>query len=223
MKNIICLLLLLSICFTIGCTRDNYDEPKSFLSGQIVYEGRPLNLRGTGDAISLQLYQHGYDYFNPISVFVGQDGTFSASLFDGEYLLVTRDGNGPWVNSRDSMKIAVKGNTKIELNVTPYFVVSDDNISMSGNQLTASCSIKQIVSTAKIQHVTLLLNKTQFVDDMNYIFRKEFDNPSIGQMNQTVDLSGNSEIAKAKALFGRICVRTQGTDQGIYSPVIRLK
>lgn len=223
MKHIIYLLLIVNICFTVGCTKDNYDAPTSSLSGQIVYEGKPVNVRGTGDAVVLQLYQHGYDFFNPITVYVGQDGTFTATLFDGEYLLVTRDGNGPWVNSRDSMQVAVKGNTKIELKVTPYFMISNENISLSGSQLSASCAISKIVSTADIANVTLLLNKTQFVDDIYNIYRSDLTNPVAGTASWNVDLSDNSEIAKAKALFGRICVKATGADQGIYSPVIRLR
>lgn len=215
--------IFLLLGFWVSCSKDNYDEPKSVLKGRIVYDNTTLQLRGTGEAVTLQLYQHGYDYFNPINIFVSQDGTFSATLFDGDYLLVTKDGNGPWVNNRDSMMIALKGNTEIEFNVTPYFMIENDQISLSGNNLNASFSIKRIVETSNISNVMILLNKTQFVDDINNIYRQEVTDPKIGENSVTVDLSENPDVAKAKALFARICIRAQNADQGLYSPVIRLK
>ncbi|WP_352422874.1 DUF3823 domain-containing protein [Proteiniphilum sp.] len=224
MKNIEKLLILLCLgCIIASCAKDNYDAPNSFLSGKIVFEGTPLNLRGTGGAVGLQLYQHGYDYFNPINVFVGQDGSFSATLFDGDYLLVKRDGNGPWVNSRDSLKISVKGNTAVDLDVTPFFMISDDNISMNGSKINASFTINQIVNTAKISNVLLLLNNTQFVDDINNIFRKEYSDLSVGPVDIEADISNNTGVTNAKALFGRVCVWTEGADQGIYSEIVHLK
>ena len=89
-SNIFSVILLL-VLFS-GCGKDNFDAPESKLVGRVTYQGQALNLRGTGEAVQLQLYQDGYEKNDPISVFVGQDGTFSALLFDGEYRLTTRDG-----------------------------------------------------------------------------------------------------------------------------------
>jgi hypothetical protein len=206
-----------------GCSKDNYDKPESFLTGRIVYENTPLNLRGTGQAIVLQMYQHGYAYFNPINIYVGQDGSFSAALFNGDYLLVTRDGNGPWVNSRDSVKISIKGHTSIDLEVTPYFTISDENISVSGSKLNISFHLRQVVPAANISRVMLLLNNTQFVDDINNIFRRDFADVKTGSVLLEMDIPTNSGMSDIKALFARICVWAEGADQGIYSSVIRLK
>ena len=98
-SNIFSVILLL-VLFS-GCGKDNFDAPESKLVGRVTYQGQALNLRGTGEAVQLQLYQDGYEKNDPISVFVGQDGTFSALLFDGEYRLTTRVGNGPWVRNRE--------------------------------------------------------------------------------------------------------------------------
>ena len=89
-----------------SCGLDNYDAPESLLQGKIVYQGRPLGLRSTSGAIQLQLYQDGYAKRDPIPVYVNQEGEFSAKLFEGDYKLVTRDGNGPWVNSRDTLEVS---------------------------------------------------------------------------------------------------------------------
>ncbi|MDR0393912.1 MAG: DUF3823 domain-containing protein [Tannerella sp.] len=224
MKNI-SNILSIGLFFVIltGCGKDNFDEPTSTLTGKIVYNGEAIQVRGTGEAIQLQLYQDGYALKDPITVYVGQEGTFSAKLFDGEYKLVTRDNNGPWVNSRDTLIVNVKGRTNIEVNVTPYFTISGTQISISGNTMNASLTINRIVSTAEISRVVLVLSKTQFVDDANNIFRKDITGITAGAETLTADLSGNNDVANAKTLYGRVAVHTNGADQAIYSPVVKLK
>ena len=220
-SNIFSVILLL-VLFS-GCGKDNFDAPESKLVGRVTYQGQALNLRGTGEAVQLQLYQDGYEKNDPISVFVGQDGTFSALLFDGEYRLTTRDGNGPWVNSHESMTVKLNGHTEVNLEVTPYFTISNEQLSVSGSAVNASFTINQIVPDAKISRVMLLLSKTQFADDVNNLFRQDFSDVAPGSVNLSADISGNTEIAKAKALYARVGVLANGADQAIYSPVVRLK
>ena len=52
-------MVLLLVIFT-SCGKDNYDAPESTLSGTVTYQGTALQLRGTGEAVQLQLYQDGY-------------------------------------------------------------------------------------------------------------------------------------------------------------------
>ncbi|MDD4515772.1 DUF3823 domain-containing protein [Massilibacteroides sp.] len=206
-----------------GCGKDNYDEPGSTLIGKITYNGESLHLRGTGEAIRLQLYQDGYAKRDPISVYVGQDGDFSAVLFPGEYKLVTRDGNGPWVNTRDTVVVNLKGTATVELEVTPFFTVSGENLTVSSTAMNASFTINQIVPTAKIQRAMLILSKTQFADDVNNLFRKDFSDISVGTVSLSADISGNADVANAEALYARVGVQAVGADQAIYSEVVRLR
>lgn len=216
-------MVLLLVIFT-SCGKDNYDAPESTLSGTVTYQGTALQLRGTGEAVQLQLYQDGYAKHDPIAVFVGQDGKFSAKLFDGTYKLVTREGNGPWLNNRDTTVVSLKGSTEIKLEVTPYFLISNASLSLSGNTMNASFTINQIVPSATIEKVYLLLSKTQFADDVNNLFRKDITGVTTGSVNLTADLGDNAaEISKAKALFARVGVLANGSDQAIYSEVVRLK
>lgn len=217
------LLIVIATFAFSGCGLDNYDAPQSHLRGKIIYNGETIGLRGTGEAVQLQLYQDGYQLRDHISVYVGQEGTFEALLFDGEYKLVTRNQNGPWVNSRDTMVINVKGTTDIELKVTPFFTISNENLSLNGSVLNASFTVNQIVNTAKIDYVTLLLSKTSFVDDVSNFVRRDFGGQEAGNINLSADLSGNNDLATSKTLFARVGVRTIGADQAIYSKVIRLK
>ncbi len=224
MKRYNYILSIIIIVFAMSsCGLDNYDAPKSQLRGKITYNGESVGLRGTGEAVQLQLYQDGYQLRDHISVYVGQDGAFEALLFDGEYKLVTRNQNGPWVNSRDTMTVNVKGFTEIELNVTPFFTISNENIILNGSVLNASFTVNQIVNTAVIDYVTLLLGKTSFVDDVSNFVRKDFGDQEAGNINLSTDLSGNNDLITAKTLFARVGVRTVGTDQAIYSKVFRLK
>lgn len=220
-SNIFSVILLL-VLFS-GCGKDNFDAPESKLFGRVTYQGQALNLRGTGEAVQLQLYQDGYEKNDPISVFVGQEGTFSALLFDGEYRLTTRDGNGPWVNSHESVTVNLNGHAELNFEVTPYFTISNEQLSVSGSAMNASFTINQIVSEAKISRVMLLLSKTQFADDVNNLFRQDFSDVTPGSVNLSADISGNTEIVKAKALYARVGVLANGADQAIYSPVVRLK
>lgn len=220
-SNIFSVILLLVLFF--GCGKDNFDAPESKLVGRVTYQGQALNLRGTGEAVQLQLYQDGYEKNDPISVFVGQEGTFSALLFDGEYRLTTRDGNGPWVNSHESVTVNLNGHAEVNFEVTPYFTISNEQLSVSGSAMNASFTINQIVSDAKISRVMLLLSKTQFADDVNNLFRQDFSDVTPGSVNLSADISGNTEIVKAKALYARVGVLANGADQAIYSPVVRLK
>ena len=206
-SNIFSVILLL-VLFS-GCGKDNFDAPESKLVGRVTYQGQALNLRGTGEAVQLQLYQDGYEKNDPISVFVGQDGTFSALLFDGEYRLTTRDGNGQWVNNHES--------------VTVNLMISNEQLSVTGSAMNASFMINRIVPDAKISRVMLLLSKTQFADDVNNLYRQDFSDVVPGSVNLSADISGNTEIVKAKALYARVGVLANGADQAIYSPVVRLK
>ena len=189
----------------------------------VTYEGQTVRLKGTNGGIQLQLYQDGYDKHDPITVYAGQDGEFQAVLFDGEYKLVTKDKNGPWVNSRDTIYVTVKGTTDCEVKVTPYFMISEEDITMADNTVTATCNVNQIVDGAKIGQAMLLVSKTSFVDEATNIARQNKANVTAGKVDFSLDVSSNANVKAAKALYGRIGVKPQGADQAIYSQVFRLK
>lgn len=223
MKYIIYLVLI--FWWLTGCGLDNYDEPSSTLSGQITYEGEPVRLRGTGEAVQLQLYQDGYELDAPIPVYVKQDGSFEAELFDGVYKLVTRDQNGPWVNSRDTTLVTLDGETQISLEVTPYFTISDVSLTLEGEaRLRGSFTIGRVSPDARVEYAMLLIAKTTFVDDVVNLERIDISDPAAGSSIQlSLDASGNENVVNSKALFARVGVRTVGADQAIYSEVVQVR
>lgn len=214
--------LLLVVLFT-SCGLDNYDEPESLLTGKVVYKGEAVQVRGTDERVRLQLFQDGYPNYTPIDVFVGQDGSFSAMLFNGDYKMVTRDNNGPWVNSRDTIHFSVKGNTVQNMEVTPYFMISNPDMKLADKKVTATFTIDQIVDGREIEYAAIVLNRTQFVDVDIRLQRQDFsgNDVKVGTVSYTIDL--NNEASKSATLYGRICVKTRNTDEGIYSAPFRLK
>lgn len=215
--------IIIGVALLTACGFDNYDEPQSTLQGRITYQGEALGLRGTGEAIQLQLYQDGYDLRDHITVYVKQDGTFQALLFDGEYKLVTRNQNGPWVNARDTVVVNLRGSTNVEVEVIPYFTISNESLTLNGSVLNANFTVNQIVNTAEIEYVSLLVGNTNFVDDVSNIARLDFQGEDPGALSLSMDMSGNNSFTSARYLYARVGVRAVGADQAIYSQVVQLK
>ena len=84
-KFIFLILLALVNSFT-SCKKDNYSEPGSFLTGKIAYNDGAINVEY--DKVNLQIWQPGFGKLNYIACAIGQDGSFSSLLFDGDYKLV---------------------------------------------------------------------------------------------------------------------------------------
>jgi len=148
----------------VGCEYDNYEAPKSTLSGRVVYEGKTVAVRNNGP--QLELWQDGYALRSAIPVYFNQDGTFAVSLFDGEYKLV-RKGDSPWLQqAADTILVEVKGNTIIDVPVTPYFTVTNESFKKNNNSITANFTVNKIVSTANLEYVRLYLGKSILTDQV---------------------------------------------------------
>lgn len=224
MRKILNIALLATLVTVSSCGLDNYDAPESKLSGRVVYNGEPIGVRGTGEAVQLQLYQDGYELRNPIPVYVKQDGTFEAKLFDGEYKLVTRDNNGPWVNTRDTTVINVRGSANVDIEVTPLFTVSNVDLALSGSNLNASFQINQIAPDWDIDYAMVLLGRTAFVDDVSYSLRVDIEDAAPGaSLTEVLSLAANKDFNNGSPLFARVGVRAVGKDQAIYSQVVKIR
>lgn len=220
--SISCFSLLCAI-FITSCGLDNYEEPKSSLLGKVVYNGQVIGVRGTSGAVQLQLYQDGYEKRDPIPVYVGQDGTYKASLFNGQYKLITKSGNGPWQSRQDTLLVDVSGTTTCDVSVTPYLLLTKESVSLSGNKVDASATLEKVVASSAASSLLLLVGKTAFVDEGTYIARQEVKNPEAGMVSLSLDLKENKEAASAKILYARIGVKATEADQYIYTPVIKIR
>ncbi|MCI0920915.1 DUF3823 domain-containing protein [Sphingobacterium rhinopitheci] len=223
MKKILIITTLLSVLL-VGCGKDNYDEPTSVIRGKVTYNGKAIGVRGTAEVIQLQLYQDGYQLKDHIPVYVGQDGSFSAKVFDGQYKLVARSNNGPWVNaSQDTVIINLKGNTEVNYEVTPYFTIDNVAIALNADKnISANFTINKVVQSATVRYYSLIVNKTAFVDDAINIWRKEYTDPNLS-VSLSEDLSSLNQINTNGPLFARVGVRSNLSEQPIYSEVVKIK
>jgi len=203
-----------------GCAKDNITPPTSQLTGRVTYQNQALNVRG-GGSVQLELWQRGEFFRNKIQVFVAQDGTYSAELFDGDYKLTRLRDNGPWANNTDSISVTVKGNTVVDVPVQPYFTIGTATIAKSGSNITASFPITK-VGTRDIESATLYLGYTQFVDNSNQ-FTSAFKGASdLTNLSQPVGLTVAIPASVKGTIYARIAVKTQGVNERIFSPVQKI-
>jgi hypothetical protein len=203
-----------------SCGKDNYDKPESHFTGKVTYNGQPLGVRGSDGAVHLQFWQDGYALKTAFNVYVTQDGSYSAILFDGVYKLVTVSGRGPWVSKQDTVIVTVNGDTQKDYEVTPYYTLSNINYNVSGNTLTASFDVADVAGTTEnrsIEYVALMVNKTQFVDfgdgtHVNWV--RISDNVEPGHIEMQLDIS--NDMANQKALYARVGLKINGISEGIY-------
>ncbi|MBC3785569.1 DUF3823 domain-containing protein [Spirosoma utsteinense] len=221
MKAII-LSLLVGAALLTGCQKDNFDPPSSTLTGRVVYDNQPVGLRSNG--VQLELWQRGYQLFTKIPVQVAQDGSFSATLFDGDYKLVRLRGNGPWVDNTDTIEVPVRGTATIEVPVQPYYIIRNEVIQKNGTNLTATCSVSQAAggtNARAIEAVTLFVGTTQFVDVNNNAGAFSRTGTALADLSKPLSLSmalPAPVVAKGYG-YARIGVKTVGVAELLYTPV----
>ncbi|RYY30608.1 MAG: DUF3823 domain-containing protein [Sphingobacteriaceae bacterium] len=214
-------ILLLPVLFMAACTKDNYEAPKSTLSGRITYQNQVVGVRS--NAVQLQLWQHGYAFFTPIPVFINQNGTYSALLFDGDYKL-TRLSGGPWMPQTDSISVHVSGNTVVDVPVNPYFVVSNATYQRSGTTITSSITVQQANAGSQLEAVRLYVSRTilldQNVSDATTNIAGSMVTP--GQA-VTASVTIPASLTTADAVYVRVGVKTIGVNELAYSVPVKIQ
>src|SRR5215213_11729290 len=164
MKNNL-LLLLIIVSVLGGCKKDNREPPKSALSGTVIVEGTKQPVGLASNRVQLELWQSGYALFQKIAVYVDQDGTFSANLFDGQYKLVRLSG-APWANNTDTITVNLKGSATVDVPVKPFFTVANDNVTFNAadTSITATFNVTRLDAGKTADRVSLHLGLTSFVD-----------------------------------------------------------
>lgn len=173
-----------------------------------------MGLRGSNQSVYLQLWQDGYQFRSPINVYLTQDGSFSAKLFDGKYKLVTTSGNGPWLSSTDTLLVDVKGNTTVDYQVKPYYTMGNITYNVQGNTLKASFDIETIDASRTIDLVTLLVNDTKFVDLGQYTYKIEQTGINAGHVELELDIK--DILTKNAAVYARVGLRVNGITEALY-------
>jgi len=208
---------LLLIIFLAGCEKDNFEPPKSMLSGRVVFQGQPVGVRSNG--VQLELWQPGYQLYTKIPVYVAQDGTFSAMLFDGNYKLTRLKGNGPWADNTDTIDVQVKGTTTVDVPVDAYFVVKGETFQKSGSNINATFSLQRGNTSKNLEEVRLYLGRTTIVDQNNNDAVVTKSAGTITDPTQTINLSVGipASLAGKDYVFARVGVKTAGVSELAFS------
>ena len=220
MKRLLTTLLAGLGLLAASCTKDNITPPTSQLTGRVTYRDQPLNVRGGGN-VQLELWQRGEFFRTKIPVYVAQDGSYSASLFDGEYKLTRLRDNGPWANQTDSITVQVKGSTIVDVPVQPYFTIGNATITKSGSNVTASVPVSKI-GTRDLDEVVLFLGYTQFVDVSNQAASSNKRAADITDLTKPISLTTGIPSSARGSIYARVGVRTLGVNELIYSPVQKI-
>jgi hypothetical protein len=201
---------------------DNYDEPNALLSGQVVYQGSPIGVRSNG--VQLELWQPGYELNQKIPLYIDQDGSFSAMLFDGDYKLTLLAGNGPWVDDPDTIDVQVRGGTEVEVPVVPYYTVDDPSITHSGGVVSATFDVGSVDTSRDVEYVGLYVSTTSFVDRTNMSVRVERLRADIESLDEQITLAVEltESLRDRDDVYARIGVKTFGVAELLFSPVQRI-
>ena len=218
--------LALGVVFA-SCGVDNYAEPKTLLSGNIVYKGQPIGVEYLQTRI--QLWQPGFGKTGAIDVPISQDGSYSALLFNGNYKLAFVKNDGPWqtiikdATARDTTFVNLTGDQKLDIEVLPYYMFKTTTIKGGEKKVSATVALDKIITGADakaIERVSLYISKTMFVARANNIGSKDMPGADIKDMNNislTVDVP--SITPSQDYVFARVGVKIAGVEDMLFSKV----
>lgn len=214
-----------------GCARlDNYAEPKSMLSGRVVYQGTPIGVEH--NQVWLQLWDPGLGKLASINTRVAQDGSYSELLFNRSYKIVFPAGRGPFrtiikdATARDTLYVNMSGNQTLDIEVQPYYMIRNAQFQGGEKRVTANFSIEKIISGADeraIERVTLYVNRTQFVSGQNNIAATNAateDISTTAPMSLTVNVP--DIVPAQREVYARVGVKIAGIEQLIFSEVAKV-
>lgn len=231
MKISIISCFLAAICIgMLSCKKDNYEEPKSQLSGTFHYKGEAIQVQY--DQVPLEIYEYGFGKVGPINGTLTPEGTYSHLLFNGEYKLVVRPGQGPFYwpqtgGKADTLSLNITGNTVRDIEVEPYYMIRSPQTSIASNVVTGKFRIEKIITDARAKNIemaTLFINKTQFVSVSDNIGRTNITGSAITDPNNvTLTVTVPTMSPTQNYVFARIGVKSVGVEDWIFSPVQKIQ
>ncbi len=225
-------LYLLALAAVFGsCAKDNFTEPKSVLSGQILYKGEPVGVEY--NQVRIQLWQPGFGKLAAIDAQVSQEGAYSAMLFDGSYKMVFPKGRGPFKTlekdaaKKDTIFVQVSGSQKLDVEVMPYYMIRTPKFNGGENKVSASLKLEKIItdlSAKDVERITLFVNKTQLVSRATNIALKDLAGTDIKDLNSisiTTDVPAMSPAQNY--VFARVGVKIKDVEDMVFSPVQKVQ
>jgi hypothetical protein len=223
----------IAMLLTIGvvsCKKDNYDPPTSKLTGHLVYKGETFGLEY--DQVKFEMYQYGFGKTGPIASVFEPDGSYSMLLFNGEYKFIIPNGQGPFVwkqtaaGAPDTTIINLQGSQVQDLEVTPYYMIRNPQLTRSGSNISGTFKIEKIITGASarnVEEVDLYINKTTFVSGANNVAVKSMSGSDItdpDNVNLTVAVPALTPAQPY--VYARIGLKIAGVEDRIFSPMVRI-
>lgn len=211
----------------VSCEKDNYAEPKTQLTGQIMYKGEPVGVED--GQVRLQLWQPGFGKLAPIDAPIAQDGSYSAVLFDGNYKLVFTKNDGPWktlvkdATAKDTTFVTLNGNQKVDIEVMPYYMIRTAKFSGGEKKVNATFSLEKIITGADakdVERVSLIISRTQFVSRANNVGITNRDGAEVKDMSN-ISLSVNVPVISPAQdfVYARVGVKMKDVEDMVFSKV----
>ena len=231
-KMIVYTSLLLLTALTFSCKKDSASPPSSLLSGRFVYQGTPIGVEIY--AVPFEMYQYGFGKLAPIGGSLTQDGTYSQMLFDGDYKLIVRNGQGPFIwpttagGAPDTVDITMNGSQTLDIEVTPYYLVTNPQFTVSGSNVIATFGAQKVITDANaknIEYAVLLINKTQFLaNGSNYnLGRTTIAGADITDMNNiSLSVAVPTVSPTQNYMFVRVGLKMEGVEDLIMSPATKV-
>ncbi|MGY3051996.1 hypothetical protein ACVWYG_000183 [Pedobacter sp. UYEF25] len=222
------------LCFLIlamaACKKDNYSAPSVKLTGQLTYKGSPIGVEY--NQVPFNLFQSGFGKKGPINGTFAQDGSYSSLLFAGDYQFIIPNNQGPFrwnensSGSRDTINVQLQGDKVMDIEVTPYYIVRDPQITASNGMANASFKIEKVITDGNaktINSVTLYINRTQFVSGGDNIKSTAISGADIVNLNNVALSVAIPAIVPAQNyVFARIGIRIDGVEDMIFSPLQKI-
>lgn len=221
--------LTLIVALLFGCKKDNYEAPSSLLTGRLIYNGEVVMVEY--NRVPFEIFQYGFGKVGPINGTITPEGTYSHMLHDGEYRLLIRPGQGPflWGNTGgkpDTVAISVRGNTTRDIEVRPFYMIRTPAMTHTAGKVKGTFKIEQTLTgpdAKTIERAALFVNKTTFVGVDNNLSRIDITGADITDPNN-VSLEVNiPAISPAQNyVFARIGVKANGVEDWVFSPVQKI-
>jgi hypothetical protein len=242
-----------------SCGKDNLKYPTSTLSGHFTYNGQPVGMlysnpdfyfgAGTGHNLAFQQTKGAQNVYGvgDVTVYSQHDGSFTAKMFDGDYTYRTLLLKNPFEDI-PATPITIKGDTKLEIPVVPYWWMTNLTTTFVGNVFTATFNVAKVSTAAArtLQFVAIYLTPTNRPDASSATqgaartFNAGTNAGGIvvpaaasagGAVTIKVDLStlttGEKQFLAALGTGGHIwasvAVRTTGVSDALYSDPIQLQ
>lgn len=161
MKQIVFFSIILFTVILSSCEYDNYDAPNLTIKGNIVYNGNKYVFDGNPSFGVITLVQKGFGKIDAgTNVRIDENGAFTQLIFPGDYWLTLANNSYPFEFKEfkskgvglgyDSIPMTINSDVVKDIEVTPYFQISNFALSVSSGKIVANFKVKKTLGTINV-------------------------------------------------------------------------